>query len=44
MGYTRTPPKQDCFRDLLMKLDPLVLEAMLTCWISETLQLELTDD
>jgi hypothetical protein len=44
MGYTRTPPKQDCFRDLLMKLDPLVLEAMLTRWISETLHLELTDD
>lgn len=43
MGYTRRPPKQDCFRDLLMKLDPAVLEAALSRWIHETLGLELTD-
>jgi hypothetical protein len=43
MGYTRRPPRQDCFRDLLMKLDPAVLEAALSRWISETLGLELTD-
>jgi hypothetical protein len=44
MGYTRRPPKQDCFRDLLMKLDPAVLEAVLSDWIREALGLELTDD
>ena len=42
MGYTRRPPKQDCFRDLLMKLDPATLEAVLSRWIHETLGLELT--
>ncbi|MGD9855606.1 MAG: transposase family protein [Planctomycetaceae bacterium] len=30
MGYTRKPPKQDCFRDLLMKLDPAALEGVLS--------------
>jgi len=35
MGYTRRPPKLDCFRDLLMKLDPAVLERVLSEWISE---------
>jgi len=44
MGYTRWPPRQDCFRDLLMKLDPLALETVLAHWISETLEIELTDD
>lgn len=44
MGYTRRPPKQDCFRDLLMKLDPGALEAVLSGWIQQTLGLELTDD
>jgi hypothetical protein len=39
MGYTRRPPKLDCFRDLLMKLDPEVLETALRKWISEDLQL-----
>ena len=41
MGYTRTPPQQDCFRDLLMKLDPADLEAVLSDWIHEVLGLEL---
>ena len=41
MGYTRRPPQQDCFRDLLMKLDPVVLEDVLTTWISEALKLDL---
>jgi len=44
MGYTRRPPKQDCFRDLLIKLDPATLEAVLSRWIHETLGLELTDE
>jgi hypothetical protein len=39
MGYTRKPPKMDCFRDLLVKLDPAALEAALRDWISEDLQL-----
>ena len=43
MGYTRKPPKQDCFRDLLIKLDPAALEAALRSWIAEDLQLP-TDD
>jgi hypothetical protein len=44
MGYTRTPPQQDCFRDLLMKLDPTVLEAVLSRWIREALGIELSDE
>jgi hypothetical protein len=39
MGYTRTPPKQDCFRDLLIKLDPAALEAALRSWITDDLLL-----
>jgi Transposase DDE domain/DDE_Tnp_1-associated len=41
MGYTRRPPKLDCFRDLLMKLDPPLLESLLSTWIHEALGLEL---
>jgi hypothetical protein len=44
MGYTRKPPKMDCFRDLLVKLDPAALEAALRDWISEDLQLSLDDE
>lgn len=40
MGYTRRPPKLDCFRDLLMKLDPAVLERVLSEWISEVVGVE----
>ena len=40
MGYTRRPPKLDCFRDLLMRLDPDVLERILSEWISETIGIE----
>lgn len=39
MGYTRTPPKKDCFRDLLMKLDPEGLERVLRDWITRELKL-----
>jgi hypothetical protein len=42
MGYTRTPPKKDCFRDLLMKLDPDSLERALRQWITQ--ELKLADD
>lgn len=41
MGYTRRPPKLDCFRDLLMKLDPATLEAALAAWIHEALGIKL---
>lgn len=44
MGYTRRPPQRDCFRDLLMKLDPATLETALTGWIHEALRLELSVD
>lgn len=43
MGYTRRPPKMDCFRDLLVKLDPAALEAALRDWISEDLKLPVDD-
>jgi hypothetical protein len=44
MGYTRRPPKLDCFRDLLMKLDPAALEAALAAWIQEALGFELNSE
>lgn len=37
MGFWRRPPKGDCFRDLLMKLDPSSLEAALSRWVTECL-------
>jgi hypothetical protein len=44
MGYTRRPPKKDCFRDLLMRLDPVVLEKVLRAWIETDLQLPLSEE
>ena len=44
MGYTRRPPKLDCFRDFLMKLDPEVLENALKEWIANDLQLQIDDE
>ena len=44
MGYTRRPPKKDCFRDLLMRLDPAALEAVLRAWIETDLQLPFNED
>ena len=44
MGYTRRPPKQDCFRDLLIKLDPTALEQALRTWITDDLQLSADDE
>lgn len=43
MGYTRRLPRQDCFRNLLMRLDPAAFEAVLSRWIQQGLGLELTD-
>ena len=42
MGFTRRPPKSDCFRDLLMRLDPARLEGAVRRWTTE--DLELSDD
>lgn len=39
LGFTRRPPKGDCFRDLLMNLDPAFLEDVLRKWVIEDLQL-----
>lgn len=44
MGYTRRPPKLDCFRDLLIRLDPDVLEEILRRWITQDLQLSLEEE
>jgi hypothetical protein len=37
MGFTRIPPQKDCFRDLLIVLDPEVLEQALRQWVTEGL-------
>jgi hypothetical protein len=44
MGFRRRPPKLDCFRDLLMKLDPTALQETLQSWITADLGLSLTDE
>lgn len=43
MGYTRRPPKLDCFRDLLMRLEPEVLEEVLRRWIADELGISLNE-
>jgi len=35
LGFTRRPPKLDCFRDLLMKLDTAALDRVLRAWVLE---------
>lgn len=35
LGFTRRPPKQDCFRDLFAKLDPVALDRVLQGWIED---------
>ena len=37
LGFTRRPPKKDAFRDLLMRLDPALLEGALHKWIEDAL-------
>jgi hypothetical protein len=44
MGYTRKPPKLDCFRDLMIQIDPATLEAALATWIHEALGIELNPE
>lgn len=43
LGFTRRPPRKDAFRDLLQRLDPLVLERILGEWIEDELDLDLDD-
>lgn len=43
LGFTRRPPQKDAFRDLLMKLDPELLEGLLADWIREDLELDSSD-
>jgi hypothetical protein len=38
LGFTRRPPKKDAFRDLLMKLEPAVLDDVLAEWIAQDIQ------
>lgn len=40
LGFTRRPPRKDAFRDLLQRLDPLVLERVLGEWIEHDLGLD----
>jgi hypothetical protein len=42
-GDTRRPPKKDCFRDLLMRLDPEALERVLRAWIETDLKLSVNE-
>jgi hypothetical protein len=35
LGFTRRPPKRDCFRDLFLKLDPDALDRVLRAWIHD---------
>ena len=39
LGFTRKPPTRNCFRDLLMALDPDVFEDVLSRWAADTLNL-----
>jgi hypothetical protein len=44
LGYFRTPPTRNCFRKLLLTIDPTQLEAALWSWVTEGLGLELSSD
>ena len=44
LGFTRRPPGHDCFRDVLMAVDPQALSEALTAWITEGLGIEFGDD
>jgi hypothetical protein len=41
LGFTRKPPTANCFRDVLIALDPETLEAVLGDWIDSHLDVEL---
>lgn len=44
LGFTRRPPGHDCFRDLLMTVDPDALAEALMAWITEGLGITIGDD
>ncbi|MDB4439918.1 ISAs1 family transposase, partial [Planctomicrobium sp.] len=44
LGFTRRPSGHDCFRDLLMVVDPDALSEALMLWITEGLGFEIGDD
>ncbi len=43
MGFTRKPPTRNCFRDLLIAIDPDEFQAVVNAWI-ESLELPLSGD
>lgn len=44
LGFTRRPPGHDCFRDVLMAVDPDALAKALMAWITEGLGFKIGDD
>lgn len=44
MGFLRKPPKKDCFRDLLMRLDPALLERAVRQWTTQDLNLSADEE
>ena len=44
LGFYRRPPCANCFRDLLMVLDPAALEAVLRHWMANTLKQPVPDE
>ena len=43
LGFTRRPPGHDCFRDLLMSVDPQALEEALWKWVTEGLGFQINE-
>jgi hypothetical protein len=44
LGFLRTPPTRNTFREVLMCVDPCELEQALWKWVTEALGLELSED
>ena len=44
LGYFRTPPTRNCFRKLLLTIEPARLEAALWNWVIDGLGLKLSQD
>jgi hypothetical protein len=44
LGYFRTPPTRNCFRKLLLAIDPAQLEAALWNWVTQGLGLKLPQE
>jgi len=43
LGFWRTPPKKTGIRSILLSVDPQALEAVVRCWLAETLDVELDE-